>query len=67
LVRPNLAAYYDVYRKVAREEDVGLIDNFAVWTARADLAADIPDGIHPTPNAARAVIAPTAAMVLCPN
>jgi hypothetical protein len=54
---------------LARELGIGLVDNEATWTGMsADaLAAAIPDGLHPTPAAAAAVIIPNIKAVLAPG
>ncbi|HHY50193.1 MAG TPA: SGNH/GDSL hydrolase family protein [Alphaproteobacteria bacterium] len=66
LSRPWLGSYYGLYRDIAAERGVPLIDLTPVWEARADLASAIPDGIHPTPEAARETIAPAVAEALRP-
>lgn len=65
-VRPHLARYYDLYRQIAGERGLRLIDHAAAWGARSDLATAIPDGVHPTPEAASAVMVPAIARALCP-
>lgn len=50
--RPNLAAYYEVYRRYARENNLTLVDNYLNWLK---IQKDDPekfqkmvsDGIHP--------------------
>jgi acyl-CoA thioesterase-1 len=66
LSRPWLADAYQLYRDIAGERGVTLIDLAPLWEARGDLDALIPDGVHPTADAARDVIAPTVAEALQP-
>jgi formylglycine-generating enzyme required for sulfatase activity/lysophospholipase L1-like esterase len=61
--RPDIRAYYDVYRDVAKERKLLLIDHNANWEAllRKDTALFrkyVPDGIHPSPEACTNVISP---------
>ncbi|WP_052573348.1 FAD-dependent oxidoreductase [Haloferula sp. BvORR071] len=51
-LRPNLAAYYQMYREVAAQRNLLLIDHHPNWAAlqQEDLAsfqAYVPDGVHP--------------------
>lgn len=62
--RPNLVAYNQMYRDVARERELQLIDHFPVWEKL--LAEDpgrflqyVPDAIHPVREGALNVILPT--------
>lgn len=66
LSRPWLADYYQLYRDIAVEDGVTLIDLMPLWDARGDLDAVIPDGVHPAPETAREVIAPAVAEALRP-
>lgn len=66
LSRPWLGDYYELYRDIARERGVALIDLAPIWQARSDLADAIPDGVHPTDAAARDVVAPAVAAALRP-
>ena len=54
--RPRLAAYYGLYPRLARRHDAGLLDLYPRWLERG--GEGIPDGLHPTDVAARAVILP---------
>jgi lysophospholipase L1-like esterase len=61
--RPNLAEYYQVYRDVAADRGLLLIDHYANWVRLRD--ADqalfeqyIPDGVHPTGVALLDVVTP---------
>ncbi|RYG64785.1 hypothetical protein EON80_18580 [bacterium] len=61
--RPDLDRYYDVYRSVARERNLLLIDNTAMWNVIALGEPErfqelIPDGAHPTPAAIRSLLVP---------
>lgn len=67
-MRPTVGAYYEQYRLLAAEEQVGLIDAEPAWAALslAERRRLIPDGVHPTlagfvdvalPAIARAVLA----------
>jgi lysophospholipase L1-like esterase len=51
--RPNLATYYDVYRRYAHEHNLPLVDNYPIWMKlmNDDLPRYqkmVPDGIHPS-------------------
>lgn len=51
-VRPNLSQYYQIFRDVAAERNLLLIDHYVNWAAlrdsnRAQFEKYIPDGIHP--------------------
>ncbi|HSI07046.1 MAG TPA: GDSL-type esterase/lipase family protein [Rariglobus sp.] len=67
--RPDLAAYYEGYRKVASSRHLLLIDHYANWnrlrtTNPALFQSHIPDGVHPTPAASTAVTFPEIKKVL---
>ncbi len=66
LSRPWLADYYQLYRDIAVERGVTLIDLAPLWEARGTLDVAIPDGVHPAPDAARELIAPAVAEALRP-
>jgi lysophospholipase L1-like esterase len=54
LARPRMAAFHAMYRELAREADVGLIDTIPRWhalLATADRRTLLPDGLHPTDDA----------------
>lgn len=62
-MRPEIDKYYEMYREVAKERGLLLIDHEANWNAL--LLKDpglvhtyVPDGIHPSPEGCRAVITP---------
>jgi len=61
--RPNILAYYEVYRQVAAERKLLLIDHYPHWRKILDQGKDeylkyVPDGIHPSVESAKAIIAP---------
>jgi acetyl esterase/lipase len=61
--RPAIADYYEMYRSVARERGLRLIDHAANWAAiladdRARFDRYIPDGVHPETEGCREVITP---------
>jgi acyl-CoA thioesterase I len=66
LVRPRLTRYYDLYAKIAHEQQMGLIDNRASWNAltRKELRAAIPDGGHPTDSFSLAITLKNVVKVL---
>ena len=62
--RPNIAAYYQMYRDVARERGFQLIDHYPVWEKLLNedpglFMSYVMDGIHPVREGALAVILPT--------
>jgi lysophospholipase L1-like esterase len=62
-LRPNLPAYYQMYRDVAAERGLLLIDHYPNWVALQtnDLATFqtyIPDGVHPTAAGTQAMTMP---------
>jgi len=62
-LRPNLAAYYQMYREVAAERGFLLIDHHPNWAAlqQGDLAtfqAYVPDGVHPVAQGVRKIALP---------
>ncbi|UPK29780.1 SGNH/GDSL hydrolase family protein [Bradyrhizobium sp. 195] len=63
-IRPQIAAYYDVYRTLAAELDVGYIDNLPDWNNLTELRARIPDGLHPVPEWAGRILVPTIARAI---
>jgi lysophospholipase L1-like esterase len=69
LLRSRVPEFHRSYHLLARELGIGLVDNEATWAGMsADaLAAAIPDGLHPTPAAAAAVIIPNIKAVLAPG
>jgi len=62
-LRPNLDAYYAMYRETAEEKHVMLIDHYANWSDVLAKGEDVfrgyvPDGIHPNSEGAAEIIAP---------
>ncbi|WP_205760949.1 FAD-dependent oxidoreductase [Luteolibacter luteus] len=62
-LRPNLAAYYEMYREVAAERGLLLIDHHPNWAAlqQDDLASFqgyVPDGVHPAAQGIGKVVLP---------
>lgn len=62
--RPALPAYYALYRDLAQRLDLGLADLTSRWQAHPDLAAALPDGLHPTDVAAAETVVPALAQVI---
>lgn len=67
--RPNVAAYYDMYRDVAGERSLMLIDHYPNWQAlqlENKLLFDeyIPDSVHPTDEACSAIVTPVVIKAL---
>ena len=61
--RPAIAEYYEMYRSVAKERDLQLVDHAANWAPvlvndRKRFDRYVPDGIHPGPEGCREVITP---------
>ncbi|HEY3320363.1 MAG TPA: SGNH/GDSL hydrolase family protein [Planctomycetota bacterium] len=61
--RPKIEEYYQVYRDVAAERKLLLIDHYPVWKALLDkdkktFDAWVPDGIHPSATGCEKVIIP---------
>lgn len=59
-VRPDLLDYYQVYRDVAAEQNLLLVDNYQTWKTIYDTNLTtyrgyVPDGVHPTASAATLV------------
>jgi len=59
----KLPEYYQVYRDIAAERKLLLIDHYPNWKAIQDKDAKafdklVPDGVHPTPAGAKDVILP---------
>lgn len=62
--RPKINDYYQMYRDVAKERKLQLIDHYANWEPilekdKALFDQLVPDGIHPGPEGCRQVITPT--------
>lgn len=67
--RPNLDAYYQVYRDVAAERGLKLIDHNVNWTYLQSnhpsiLQTDLPDGLHPIAPASLSVTLPAVKKAL---
>ena len=61
--RPNLKAYYDIYREVAKKRKLLLIDHYPNWQkildrGEVEFLKHVPDGIHPNSESGREIIAP---------
>lgn len=61
--RPNLKAYYDMYRDVAKKRKLLLIDHYPNWQkildrGEVEFLKHVPDGIHPNSKSGREIIAP---------
>jgi acyl-CoA thioesterase-1 len=61
--RPDLLAYYQLYRDVAKKRKLLLIDHYPHWKALLDQGKDaylkaVPDGLHPGVEASKNIIAP---------
>lgn len=62
-LRPNLNDYYDMYRSVAAEKGIMLIDHYPNWLKILAKGEEyfrkyVPDGIHPNKMAGGKIIAP---------
>lgn len=58
LQRPFLELHDAGYRRLSVERGVGLVDLAPRWAARPDLAAALPDGLHPDPGTATELMLP---------
>lgn len=61
--RPNLNAYYAMYREVAKKRKLMLIDHYPNWQKILNMGEEefikhVPDGIHPNYESDRNIIAP---------
>ncbi len=61
--RPNLEEYYTMYRQVAKEKNIRLIDHYPNWLKVLNKGGDcflkyVPDGIHPNALGAKNIIVP---------
>ena len=65
-IRMSIEVYYDLYKLLANELDVGFIDNRQKWKAltKDELRAGIPDGLHPLPELATRILVPTIARAI---
>jgi len=59
-IRPFISSYIDAHRQLAIDMGLDFYDNQPAWAELSpdQLAAAIPDGSHPLPSAASAVIVP---------
>jgi lysophospholipase L1-like esterase len=64
LSRPFLDDFYRIYRDLAEERRVALADLAPRWEVYDGRELAMPDGLHPTPEAARAVIVPELLQLL---
>lgn len=67
--RPDLSLYYGQYRAIAQDKAVEYLDNFPDWQTifagdPSRLAETVPDGVHPTLAAHRAVTVKNLAAAL---
>lgn len=63
LFRPAIERYYQIYREVARERNLLLIDHYSTWKKILDNDPHlydryVPDGLHPSAEGCRKVILP---------
>jgi acyl-CoA thioesterase-1 len=61
--RPDLLAYYEMYRDVAKKRKLLLIDHYPHWKTLLDEGREaylkaMPDGLHPGVEASKNIIAP---------
>ena len=61
--RPLINQYYDVYRDVAADRNLTIVDNYLNWKELADTnpslwSTYVPDGIHPTQQGVEAITIP---------
>jgi lysophospholipase L1-like esterase len=65
-IRLRLDTYYDLYRSLADELNVGFIDNRQKWKTltKYELRTGIPDGGHPLPAVASRILVPTIARAI---
>ena len=71
-LRPNLPAYYQMYRDVAAERGLLLVDHYPNWLAlqasnQALFEADVPDGVHPIAAGTQLITMPTLQRQLIGN
>lgn len=62
-LRPHLADYYQMYREVAAEKNLLLIDHYSSWkrlqeTDPSSFETHVPDGVHPSAAGIRQVVMP---------
>jgi len=68
-IRPNIKDYYEMYRDVAKDRKLLLIDHYPIWEKILNEDADlfkkyVPDGIHPGSEGSKAVTTPNIAKAL---
>jgi acyl-CoA thioesterase I len=65
-IRLSLDSYYDLYKSLANELNVGFIDNRQQWETltKDELRKGIPDGGHPLPALASRIVVPTVARAI---
>lgn len=62
LLRPSLRHYYKAYREIAQNSELWFVDLYSSWrTAEETQHGLYLDGIHPTPEATAAIVAPRLA------
>lgn len=68
LARPGQRRYHALYRDLASDEGIGLIDTIATWRALspAERQVAVPDNLHPTPAAMAAITIPAFEAALRP-
>jgi lysophospholipase L1-like esterase len=62
--RPFLGDFYQIYRDVAEQQQVDIVDLVPLWEARGLDSKALPDGVHPSQEAAKAVIVPALVRLL---
>lgn len=67
--RPELAAYYAVYRDYARDHSLPLVDNYPVWKRHLDenpssFQRAVSDGIHPHSGPSKSITWPAVKSLL---
>jgi acyl-CoA thioesterase-1 len=61
--RPELDQFYEQYREAAKARGLQILDNYSLWRTiqindLENFERLIPDGVHPTPHAIKAVLVP---------
>ncbi len=67
--RTNLEGYYQMYREVAKEKGFVLVDHYPTWdrilkSQPQRFSNLVPDGCHPTKQAAKEIVAPAVLKAL---
>lgn len=67
LIRPFLGSYIAAHRDAAEKRGIEVVDHTPGWSKLSanELAAAIPDGSHPLPAVASAIIVPTLVREIC--